>query len=253
MIDLRHLENYTENNRIEAKKALGGLPHSVWETYSSFANTLGGIILLGVEEFHDKTLHTVDLPDAEEMAAEFWIMVNDPAVASANVLSAGDVTVEEVDGDHIVVVRVPRAERFYKPVYVGSDPRNAFRRSGEGDYRCTPEEIQAMERDAAAKTQDMRLLRELDMTAFCADSIGNYRQKMRNARPGHVWESMDDEAFLVELGAAAPGKDGKLHPTCAGLLMLGSDSRPRRCVERRCGGPSPRRPACRTARPGARE
>ena len=78
MIDFSNLEKYRENNRIEAKKAMGGLPRSIWETYSAFANTLGGIILLGVEEWPDKTLHTVDLPDPDRLIREFWDIVNDP-------------------------------------------------------------------------------------------------------------------------------------------------------------------------------
>lgn len=36
---------------LECKLAEGGLAKSLRETYSSFANTEGGTILLGIEEF----------------------------------------------------------------------------------------------------------------------------------------------------------------------------------------------------------
>ena len=133
MIDFSKIEQYRENNRIEAKKSLGGLPKSIWETYSAFANTHGGIILLGVEEWADKSLHTVDLPDPDRLIKEFWDIVNNPNKTSVNVLSSKDVFVQEVDGNHIVVINVPRAERSYKPVYVDGNPLCTYRRNGEGD------------------------------------------------------------------------------------------------------------------------
>ena len=223
MIDFSKIEQYRENNRIEAKKALGGLPKSIWETYSAFANTHGGIILLGVEELADKSFRTVDLPDPEKLIKEFWDIANNPNKTSVNILSSKDVFVQEVDGNHIVVINVPRAERSYKPVYVDGNPLCTYRRNGEGDYRCTKEEYQAMVRDASVKTQDMLILNEMDMTVFNKESIRSYRQRMRLSRPGHVWEALEDEDFLLKLGAVGVGSDGKKHPTSAGLLMFGNE------------------------------
>ena len=145
MIDLNNLGQYRENNRIEAKKAIGGLPHSIWETYSAFANTLGGLILLGVEEHADKSLHAVDLPDPEKLVKEFWDAVNNPNKASVNILSNRHVRIENAEGKRIVVIDVPRAQRYYKPVYVDGNPvSGTYRRNGEGDYHCSDEELHAI-------------------------------------------------------------------------------------------------------------
>ena len=223
MIDLKNLGKYRENNRIEAKKAVGGLPHSIWETYSAFANTLGGIILLGVEEYPDKSLHAVDLPDPDRLIKDFWGLVNNTQKASVNVLSSKDVSVENVDGKHIVVINVPRADRSYKPVYIDGNPLNSYRRNGEGDYKCTDEELKAMYRDASVRTQDMLVLENFAMDVINAESLRSYRQRMRLSRPGHVWDTLEDEEFLIKLGASGIGEDGKRHPTSAGLLMFGNE------------------------------
>ena len=145
MIDLNKLEQYRENNRIEAKRAQGGLPRSIWETYSAFANTLGGLILLGVEEAADKSLFAAGLPDPEALAEELMEKAADPEVVSVNLLNKNNVRLEEADEKKILVVDVPQAPLHLSPVYIEGDPvSGAFIRCGEGDYRLTPEERDAM-------------------------------------------------------------------------------------------------------------
>lgn len=145
MLDFDNLQNYRENNRIEAKQALGGLPESIWETYSAFANADGGIILLGVEELADKSLHALDLLDPQWLIDDFLTILNDPSQVSANILTDEDIRIHEVDGKHIIAITVPKADCRVRPIYVGGDiGQGSYRRCGEGDYRCSPEEIEAM-------------------------------------------------------------------------------------------------------------
>ena len=145
MIDFSKIEQYRENNRIEAKKALGGLPKSIWETYSAFANARGGLILLGVIETEDKSFASVELPDPDQLAADFWNMLNRPGMVSENILEPEDVQIVEAEGHNIVVIRIPKATKKQRPIYIGNDLwSGTYRRSGEGDYRCTTDEIQRM-------------------------------------------------------------------------------------------------------------
>ena len=145
MLDFENLQQYRENNRIEAKQALGGLPESLWETYSAFANTLGGVILLGVEELEDKSLHALDILDPYWLIEDFWKIINNPAWVSANILTENDVRIHIVDGKQIISIRVPPATPDQRPVYIGNDPyRGSYYRCGEGDYRIDEEEVRRM-------------------------------------------------------------------------------------------------------------
>lgn len=224
MIDFNNLESYRENNRIEVKKALGGLPKSIWETYSSFANTQGGVILLGVGEKSDHSFELFDLPDPEKLVKNFWDGVNNRTMVSVNVLSNRQVEIHEVDGCRIISISVPKADRRDRPVYLGENPlTGTYRRNGEGDYRCTREEVQTMIRDQSERSQDMLVLAEMELDVFDYDSVHRYRNRMKIHRPGHVWEDYDDVQFLYRLGAVGRSENGTMHPTAAGLLMLGYD------------------------------
>lgn len=222
MIDFEQIGRYWENNRIEAKKALGGLPHSIWETYSSFANTFGGIVLLGVVELADKTFQTVNLPQPERLIEEFKHILNDKERVSANILSDKDIGIHEIDGNRILAITVPRADRRVRPVYLGTDPyRGSYRRDGEGDYHCTEEEVRMMLRDREERTQDMRILTGLGKEVFDYETVRRYRTYWQDCQRNQLWEKASDEEVLLHVGACGRGEDGNVHPSAAGLLMFG--------------------------------
>ncbi len=98
MVNIRDIETYRENNQLEAKKAAGGLPGSLWETYSSFANTDGGVILLGVEERTDGSLEVTGVQDPEHLKKDFWNTISNKQKVSVNILTDRDVTTEDFEG-----------------------------------------------------------------------------------------------------------------------------------------------------------
>ena len=196
MLDFFNIEKYKENNRLEAKAAAVGLPKSLWATYSAFANTNGGIILLGVTEDAQHQLHVEGVNDADALVIDFWNIINNQSKISINVLNDKDVIVREFDGKKIIIISVPRAQRYDKPIYLDGNLFSSYKRNGEGDYRCTKEVIQAMLRDASPKTQDMLVLGNMNLDVFDKDTIKRYRIRMQGIRPGHVWEALEDVDFL---------------------------------------------------------
>lgn len=225
IFDISQFDSYREDNRREVKKARDGLPVSLWDTYSAFANCYGGVIILGVKEGKDGSWHTTGLKNASKLQKEFWDIINNTKKVSINLLTEDAVEIYEYNDDIIMVIHVPAARREQKPVFINDDMfGGTFRRNYEGDYHCTRIQVKTMLRDQADDTIDMSVLDNLNMDIFNMDSVRGYRNTFAGLKDGHPFLRLDDNEFLRSIGAAAiSDKDNQLHPTAAGLLMFGNE------------------------------
>lgn len=223
--DIHGLSEYREDNRLEVKKASGGLPHSIWETYSSFANSDGGLIALGIDEDKKHQLHVVGVANPEDLIRDFWNTINNQQKISLNILTDKMIYEHHIEDKTVIVIEVPRAEREMRPVYVGTDPmKGTYRRNHDGDFHCTREEVAAMYRDASPVSVDTHVLAEMDFSVFNMDTIRDYRTRFMQLHQNHAWTNLQDEIFLRRIGAVGISSDDhKIHPTIAGLLMFGNE------------------------------
>ena len=215
-----------ENAVIEYKSAKGGLPASLWETYSSFANSNGGIIVLGVKEKNG--LLTPDNLTEEQLNVykkNFWDIVHNRAKVSATLVSENDVSIENWQGSSILVISVPRAQYTDRPVFLNHNPfGNTYIRNNEGDYLCSDEEVRIMFADAQAlqHPHDAEILPNFTMEDIDLASVRAYRQRFSLRRPGHPWNEIDDMAFLRKINAYSSDRKTKEEGfTRAGVLMFG--------------------------------
>ncbi len=213
----------------ESKKCQNKLPKSFWETYSSFANTQGGTVVLGFEEDENGLrLNGVENPDS--VVKELWDLLHDKTKVSTNLLTEDNVAIKDYCGLKYIVIKIPRADRHQRPVYVNNDLDNGtYRRNNEGDYHCTVPEILEMGRDAADTSTDQRIVEKSGMHDINTDTLNGYRNLLRSNTPAHPWLEESDEEFLRLIGAAEI-ENGEFRLTMAGLLMFGNDYRITRTV-----------------------
>ena len=226
---LNSILDKTESDDLEFKSAAGGFPGSFWDTYSAFANSEGGTIVLGVIEKKNRFyLDSLTTEQVAKYTKDFWNNVNNRSTISCNLLKTEDVVVENYKGHLLMLFFIPRASREQRPVYRTTQPYNGtFKRNHEGDYKCTEKEVQRMFADAnVSNPADSRILENYSMEDIDEESVAQYRQLFKLAKPNHPWLVLSDFDFLRKLGAyRADRREQKEGFTMAGMLMFGkSDS-----------------------------
>lgn len=214
-----------EGYDVEYKSARGGLPGSLWQTYSAFANSNGGTIWLGVVQNKDGRLELEGVSDAAKLRSQLWDLLHNRQKVSRNLLQESDITPvqERPSGPVLIHIKVPRATRRDRPVYIGPNPfAGTYRRNHEGDYLCTEDEVRRMFADQSDEPSDSRILEGFTLDDLHLESIQQYRNRFASLRPTHPWLQEDDRGLLEKLGGwrrdRSSGREGI---TAAGLLMFG--------------------------------
>ena len=214
-----------ESYDLEYKSAEGGFPGSFWDTYSSFANTQGGTIVLGVKEKKGKFIFDGLTDDKiQQYIRNFWDCANNKSNVSANLLKEDDIKVEKYKDKSIILFHIPRAARTQRPVYRTTNPYNGtFKRNDEGDYKCTEQEVRRMFADADdSSPRDSKILKGFTIDDIDKVSLRQYRNLFGTMNPTHPWLVLDDIELLKKLGAYRRDRiTNEEGFTLAGLLMFG--------------------------------
>lgn len=220
--------SFYEGADVEYKSARGGLPSSLWETYSAFANTAGGIVWLGISQASDGRLRFQGVENPEKLKSDIHNLLNNREKVSRNLLRDADVAIVPApEGDRqLIRVRVPQAERRERPLYVGKDPFNGtYRRDYEGDYKCTKDEVRRMFADQSEEPIDSRILEGFGMEDIHPQSLAQFRNRFASFDPSNPWLAEDDRGLLEKLGGwRRDRRSGNEGLTLAGLLMFGREA-----------------------------
>lgn len=222
------IEALSESIDLECKLAAGKdgkgkLPADFWPTYSAFANTHGGIVLLGIREKKGHfSLNGITEP--EQVINVLFNLLNNPQKVSCNLLSDHDVQIIRINDKNIIQIHIPAANRKQKPIYLNGNPLNGntYRRLHEGDRACSDEDVKRMLAEQVEESRDIRILPGFDLNDLDVESLHAYRNMLASHRPDHPWLSFDDQQFLQVLGCFRKDRrSGEEGLTLAGLLMFG--------------------------------
>lgn len=179
--EIMELLNIGENREVEFKESYKKLPKSLWETYSSFANTRGGIIILGIKENKETKMCTIEgVEEVNNILKDFWNTINNSEKVSCNILNDDCLEIMKAENRMLIIVNVPNANRKDKPIYINNNPiTGTYKRYHDGDYRCNKKEIQVLFSESTEESKDEIILNEFNINSIDKETLESYRKRFK--------------------------------------------------------------------------
>lgn len=218
--EIRNTNEWKEGLQLEFKKGSGGFPKDAWSTYSAFANTEGGLLIIGVAD--DGKI--IGLQNPEQIKKDLIDTANNPSKVSYNLIQKNDVALLNIDKHTILVVRIQRATNENKPLYINNKETECYRRNGSSDQRCTDELRYQMIRDKILNSHSSKVIPYTTLSDLDISTINQYRNLMKSVNAGHPWLQESDDGLLRKIGAYATNRETATDGvTIDGLLMFGTN------------------------------
>ena len=182
--EIMELLNIGENREVEFKESYKKLPKSLWETYSSFANTRGGIIVLGIKENKETKMCTIEgVEEVNNILKDFWNTINNSEKVSCNILNDDCLEIMKAENRMLIIVNVPNANRKDKPIYINNNPiTGTYKRYHDGDYRCNKKEIQVLFSESTEESKDEIILNEFNINSIDKETLESYRKRFKSGK-----------------------------------------------------------------------
>jgi ATP-dependent DNA helicase RecG len=204
----------TDLQDVEVKKAAGGLPQTAVESVSAFANSDGGMLILGLDEAAGFVAAEIDAAKLASDLASACVDQLEPPIRP-------DIDIATVDGKSVVVAVVEGLPPARKPCYVknrGMD-RGSYIRTHDGDRRLSTYEIHVLASSQGQPLDDTALVPHATVDDLDPELVRSLTRRLRATRGGVFAQASDDEILRL-LGVAVDSEHGR-SITLAGLLSLG--------------------------------
>ncbi len=228
---LRQLNLAGEDVDLECKLSQHGLSRDVWETVSSFANTRGGIILLGVREREGQ----FEIAGVENVAAVRHDLASGLRDAlNVPIPALPETLIVQVNGQERVVISlyVPEALPYQKPVYIRSKGlgAGAYKRVGGEDVPCSEEDLARFLQERATISPDMTPVPLARREELDPAQLQAFRRLLATRDATNPVLAYSDDDLLAAYGAIirVEGRADPV-PTVAGVLMFGTPALVQRC------------------------
>ncbi len=194
--------------RFSGRKVMGPSRDGLADEIAAFANSRGGVLVLGVE---DMSRDIVGIPqDRLDAVADFVKEIcNDSITPPVEQFMLDRLLVPSSTGGTAVIVKleIPRS------LFVHRSPGGYWHRAGDSKRVMTPDLLARL----FQQRSQTRLIR-FDEQSVASARLGDLSEElwMRFRTPR---SDREPETFLTKLGMAARADDGTVVPTVAGVLM----------------------------------